>query len=359
CKRQISRYTCPTCNVPYCSLTCFRSDFHSECSETFYRKEIEMDIKTTPAKSSEERKKMMELLRKFEEESAQGPDILAEDNNDLAEKLETMNLDDAQPEEIWSLLSPDQRDSFLRVMRDPSSDLARQLLSSAELQHGRRKPWWESPRLDTEEITEEYEEFGPPPPMISIPQNLISNEAITRLNQPLVYNILALCLFYSYVTRRLSISSLSTLTLTDPDHAEARNLLFGSATFLVDRKSTLLLESVDDLVTYAWSRLEALSDPPSNQSFCLLLEDATKLFRPQPVLVMTKGDPHSHPSRLALLALSDIVLLFTTGTEKFRHVVFKLNFYAAYLHAQNTDILKLVAEEARITNSNMASQSKA
>ena len=25
CRRQFAKYTCPTCNIPYCSLTCFRS----------------------------------------------------------------------------------------------------------------------------------------------------------------------------------------------------------------------------------------------------------------------------------------------------------------------------------------------
>lgn len=25
CRRQIAKYTCPKCNLPYCSLACFRS----------------------------------------------------------------------------------------------------------------------------------------------------------------------------------------------------------------------------------------------------------------------------------------------------------------------------------------------
>ncbi|KAH9951173.1 hypothetical protein B0H21DRAFT_355921 [Amylocystis lapponica] len=26
CRRQFSKYSCPRCNIPYCSLTCFRSE---------------------------------------------------------------------------------------------------------------------------------------------------------------------------------------------------------------------------------------------------------------------------------------------------------------------------------------------
>lgn len=29
CRRQFSRYTCPRCNIPYCSLVCFRSEVGS------------------------------------------------------------------------------------------------------------------------------------------------------------------------------------------------------------------------------------------------------------------------------------------------------------------------------------------
>lgn len=39
CRRQFSKYTCPTCNAPYCSLPCFRSEvwhllFHFWCKAT-------------------------------------------------------------------------------------------------------------------------------------------------------------------------------------------------------------------------------------------------------------------------------------------------------------------------------------
>jgi hypothetical protein len=33
CDVQFSRYTCPKCNVPYCSLVCYKSDRHADCAE--------------------------------------------------------------------------------------------------------------------------------------------------------------------------------------------------------------------------------------------------------------------------------------------------------------------------------------
>jgi hypothetical protein len=181
---------------------------HSECSESFYRKEIESDIQASPSTSADERNKMLALLRKFEDEYSEEPDVLAKDSDDLSRKLEAVNLgalsnllktvrtyfniDEADPDVIWAMLSSSQRDSFLKIIRDPSSELAQELLSSAELQQERRKPWWESPLMESDIATTESSEFGVSPKMMSIPQSLIASGAVSDSNRFLVYNILAL-----------------------------------------------------------------------------------------------------------------------------------------------------------------------
>ncbi len=65
----MSSYTCPHCNLHYCSLPCFRSPSHAGCSESFDKRSLMDDIQGDKGKSEEEKHKMMELLRKFEEES--------------------------------------------------------------------------------------------------------------------------------------------------------------------------------------------------------------------------------------------------------------------------------------------------
>lgn len=93
CRRQISRYTCPSCNLSYCSLKCFRSEVcfpvhilptpnespkkpHSRCSEMFYRKEIETGIKSDTSKTEGDRDNMVELLKRIEEQSTSDEDGL-------------------------------------------------------------------------------------------------------------------------------------------------------------------------------------------------------------------------------------------------------------------------------------------
>ena len=83
CRRQFSIYTCPACNIPYCSLTCFRSEAHSQCSETFYRKQVETDIHSEPSKSAEEKMKMLQLLKRLEQQSLEeDQDFLEENESD-------------------------------------------------------------------------------------------------------------------------------------------------------------------------------------------------------------------------------------------------------------------------------------
>lgn len=104
CRRQFSKYTCPTCNIPYCSLTCFRSEAHSQCSETFYRKEVETGIHSEPTKSAEEKMKMLELLKRLEQQSLEEDQDLLEGNEsdgdvdaDLAQRIGDVDFGEQQP----------------------------------------------------------------------------------------------------------------------------------------------------------------------------------------------------------------------------------------------------------------------
>ncbi|KAF8488913.1 hypothetical protein JB92DRAFT_3129757 [Gautieria morchelliformis] len=140
-----------------------------EREETFYRKEIETDINTSAPKSAEGRNGMLGMLRNFEDGNAEESDGLTEDGDDLARTLKDINL---APDVILSMLSPPQQESFLKVIWDPSNELAQQLLSSPELQRDRRRPWWDSSMLEGDEIPINYHVFGVPPQMMSIAQAL-------------------------------------------------------------------------------------------------------------------------------------------------------------------------------------------
>ena len=69
---------------------------HSQCSETFYKKEIEAGIHLESSTNAVKRVQMLEMLKKFEEESASMDDEASgdeqDDSSDLANRLNSMDL---------------------------------------------------------------------------------------------------------------------------------------------------------------------------------------------------------------------------------------------------------------------------
>jgi hypothetical protein len=73
---------------------------HSQCSETFYRKEIQTSIETKSSKTHEEREKMLELLKRLEEQTQEedsssllrDQDESDSDANDLVSRFANVDI---------------------------------------------------------------------------------------------------------------------------------------------------------------------------------------------------------------------------------------------------------------------------
>lgn len=63
CTGNQSRYVCPKCGAPYCSLICYKSSIHLECSEQFYKECIqeELDVQDSDDVG---KKEMMDILKR-------------------------------------------------------------------------------------------------------------------------------------------------------------------------------------------------------------------------------------------------------------------------------------------------------
>ncbi|KAF8208384.1 hypothetical protein K438DRAFT_2072533 [Mycena galopus ATCC 62051] len=309
-----------------CRLYAFPRFAHSQCSETFYKKEVESDIRAEPSKSNDERQRMLELLKRFEEESAAAKDELDEEDenedSDLARRLQNVDLESTSPDHIWTLLTPAEREKFLKVMEDPSSELALQLLASEELEVEKQEPWWSAPAglAEGNAPGPSTNRYGTPPNPLQVPASLT---APNRTAPSLIYNICAVCIAYAYATRHLSVSPLSTAAEPDADAARAT---FATLTpFLTSRTSKTLHPTLDSALTDLYSRLPPDSATP--QLFALLLRDATTLLRPS--LVVDAVDGRAGPHARALRALGDLHMLFQARV----HVAHKITFYAAFVVA--------------------------
>ncbi|KAF5316000.1 hypothetical protein D9619_006332 [Psilocybe cf. subviscida] len=365
CKRQFAKYTCPTCNVPYCSLTCFRSPAHNQCSEGFYKKEIEHDIHAGPSKTAEERQRMMELLQKFEEAPA-GKDQSLEDiedgeedgkEDDLVERLGAVDLDATSPDELWELLTPEERKKFMKAVNDPTSELARELLSSDQLDAEIIKPWWEAPTVDAalDDDQRRPKQCGSRPIIMPI---RVSEIKPTPIGHPLGYNMCALCIAYSYVTRHLGTSPLAMISPGDPEFREARRLVSELAPFLIERHSTKLYPNLSAVVTDMWSIINIAH--ATGDLFSVLLRDAARLMRPFAITELSNDDSPTgnmisaaHPLTMPLLMLSDLYHLYeksavpgpAQSNTKNNHVTLKLWFYANHILSTPHQILWTLAGE--------------
>ncbi|XP_067852052.1 zinc finger HIT domain-containing protein 2 [Heptranchias perlo] len=67
-----ARYTCPRCNVRFCSVTCYRESRHRACAEGFYRDWVLGELRG-PRGGAEERRGLRESLRRLRDGEAPAP----------------------------------------------------------------------------------------------------------------------------------------------------------------------------------------------------------------------------------------------------------------------------------------------
>ena len=68
CFKHKSQYTCPKCNILYCSLSCYRDQIkHLSCSEHFYQDQVINELKSCQISDIEEKNKLAEILKREKE----------------------------------------------------------------------------------------------------------------------------------------------------------------------------------------------------------------------------------------------------------------------------------------------------
>ncbi|GAA5873656.1 hypothetical protein JCM16303_002548 [Sporobolomyces ruberrimus] len=317
CNRQISRYHCPTCNLPYCSLACYKSPQHEDCSEKFDRQSLLDEIKSAEGKTSDEKKAMMDMLKRFEEENAEAEEGDGEEGElereELEKRLEGVDLDSLPPDELLALLSPSQQAAFTAALSDRSQIDA---LVTRELET--EQPWWIQVESDEEETEDDLETTSRRQPSLvnaaELPQLPLGDDSRPKTSPTLVYNIVAVLLAYSYTLRTFALASFSALLPTSSERIPATELLAQLVPFLVER-STNTLSSLDSALEHVASRETSILANPI--LVALLLKDVSNLVRPsavteEPTFTTAESALTSHPLSILLRALSDIHGLFAT-----------------------------------------------
>lgn len=92
CRQQRARYSCPSCNIPYCSLTCYRAESHAGCSQSFVQKTVRDELmtgqreavegKTDDGEGQKERIAMMDVLRRMDKMGGGAEEETASDDDE-------------------------------------------------------------------------------------------------------------------------------------------------------------------------------------------------------------------------------------------------------------------------------------
>ncbi|XP_049813169.1 zinc finger HIT domain-containing protein 2 [Schistocerca nitens] len=113
CNRCAGKYMCPRCNISFCSVQCYQSDIHSVCSETFYKESVLCELKLEND-DPEGQRKVLEILSRMRTEEQDELD--SDDERDLSERLEGVDLDDA--DSVWKCLTECERQEFEALVRE-------------------------------------------------------------------------------------------------------------------------------------------------------------------------------------------------------------------------------------------------
>ena len=165
---------------------------------------------------------MMDLLKRFEEDSLDDPfanpenrdDEGGDDGNDLERRLAGLDLGEsilcvrpasasvyqrtstagsASGDQLWAVLTPKERARFTRVVQDPTSELAKTLLASPDISNEVLTPWWVA-SSSTPQAHVPASRPARPPDVMAIPEPLLAAPTLSppALAFPLAYNLIAI-----------------------------------------------------------------------------------------------------------------------------------------------------------------------
>ena len=148
CRECEYRYTCPKCQMPYCSVACYK--LHDEdgtsCTESFYQNRVSTVLNY---EAKEQHKSIQQILSRSHQQMLTEFDDNEEDNDvseeDLWRLAEALENDTVTEEDTVRLLTPELRMAFERAVQNGELD------EVVEPWH----PWWMPELVSTATVTEQ------------------------------------------------------------------------------------------------------------------------------------------------------------------------------------------------------------
>ncbi|XP_033211300.1 zinc finger HIT domain-containing protein 2 [Belonocnema kinseyi] len=216
CDEKPRQYTCPQCGINYCSLKCYQSEGHQDCSESFYKDWVELEMQVRDY-DPENKKKMLEIFERLKQQ-AEEPSIMEdifndrreedpeqldsddeEDGPSLEERLANIDLDNADV--LWSALTNAERQEFETLLQSNEID---QMVPQW-------KPWWEQ-TVEKKLVREvdEIPEYQHLCPALVVPPKIIGQMKSSTYVQ---FNMMNVIYSYAYTAVHFSGDHLNSAKL--------------------------------------------------------------------------------------------------------------------------------------------------
>uniref|UniRef100_A0A182QZ67 HIT-type domain-containing protein n=1 Tax=Anopheles farauti TaxID=69004 RepID=A0A182QZ67_9DIPT len=151
CGNKQARYNCPRCNILYCSVECYKSQQHLECSEGFYRENVvqELALRKADADAASSSKSMLEILQRMEQPDPTYDQDTSDgsENDPEGEDDELDSDDDAQEDELAVRMQGIDLDNAASVrerLTDTEKEEFQKLLANGDITKMLPEPsiWW-------------------------------------------------------------------------------------------------------------------------------------------------------------------------------------------------------------------------
>lgn len=115
CNESRSNYSCPKCGQFYCSVTCYKSEKHLNCTELFYKKCVEDELRLQSRETNDETKKRTLEIIKREYANLVGEEEQDFDFDEMRRKFDKLHL--KSETDLWSNLDEVEKENFKKLLK--------------------------------------------------------------------------------------------------------------------------------------------------------------------------------------------------------------------------------------------------
>ncbi|VDI43009.1 Hypothetical predicted protein [Mytilus galloprovincialis] len=332
CLKTKVKYTCPRCNIQYCSLECYKSEKHLQCSENFY-KECFMEGLKDFGSSKEDKQNVLEMLQRVKDED---PGFDSDDGNYLEARLQGLDLE-TDSKTVWNKLTDKEKKEFERLMAGGELSTLVEVWT----------PWWNDKVLISE-MNEKKEKTRIP----AIQNDITDISTLLSKGKPsadLKNNVINVLYAYCFVCRLYNGDHISFPIEVTKEVLSISKVLSGTA----------VCGSPPEAIQMCFQCLQHRDKEnlTSRQFNISLIEDVIRIIQ---------GPSQYDPLQFVMAALSELVLLFhkpckcNRGPSQYDPLQFVmaalselvLLFHKTILEL-TTDIKKSKEEKTRLENKNL------